>query len=79
MYTNVANQGLAFQITETKIYVTAVTLSTQGKAKLLPQLKSYKLIITISLKYQLQQGMIYLDYQMAHIMYQIFKIILSIF
>ena len=40
MYTNVANQGPAFQITETKIYATVVTLSTQSKAKLLPQLKA---------------------------------------
>ena len=32
---------------------------------------------TINLKYQLQCGMINLNYPMVHIMYQIFKIILS--
>ena len=38
--TNVANQGATFTITETKLYVPVVTLSTQDNAKLLPQLKS---------------------------------------
>ena len=37
---NVANQSATFQITETKLYVPVVTLSTQDNAKLLPQLKS---------------------------------------
>ena len=40
IYTNVANQNPAFEITETKLYVPVVTLSTQDNAKLLPQLKS---------------------------------------
>ena len=40
IYTNVANQNPTFQITETKLYVPVVTLSTQDNAKLLPQLKS---------------------------------------
>ena len=35
--------------------------------------------ITINLKYLHQHGMINLNYQMDHIQYQIFKIILSIF
>ena len=35
--------------------------------------------ITINLKYQLQHGMINLNYQMDRILYQIFKIILRIF
>ena len=35
--------------------------------------------ITINLKYQLQRGMINLNYRMVYILYQIFKIILSIF
>ena len=39
-YTNVANQGTTFAITETKFYVPVVTLSTQDNAKLLQQLKS---------------------------------------
>ena len=40
VYTDVANQGATFTITETKLYVPVVTLSTQDNAKLLPQLKS---------------------------------------
>ena len=39
-YTNVVNQGGTFAITETKLYVPAVTLITQDNAKLLQQLKS---------------------------------------
>ena len=38
--TNVAKQCATFIITETNIYVPAVTLSTQDNAKILPQLKS---------------------------------------
>ena len=38
--TNVANQNATFTITETKLYVPLVTLSTQDNAKLLTQLKS---------------------------------------
>ena len=34
---------------------------------------------TINVKYQLQHGMINLNYLVDHILYQIFKIILSIF
>ena len=40
VYTDVANQGATFTITETKLYVPAVTLSTQDNASLLTQLKS---------------------------------------
>ena len=40
IYTNVANQVPTFTITETNLYVSVVTLSTQDNAKLLPQLKS---------------------------------------
>ena len=39
-YTDVANQIPTFSITETNLYVPAVTLSTQDNAKLLPQFKS---------------------------------------
>ena len=39
VYTNVTNQGATFTITETRLYVPVVTLSTQDNAKLLPQLK----------------------------------------
>ena len=38
--TNVANQNATFLITDTKLYVSLVTLSTQDNAKLLQQLKS---------------------------------------
>ena len=37
--TNATNQGATFTITETKICVPVVTLSTQYNAKLLPQLE----------------------------------------
>ena len=40
MYTDVADQGAKFQITETKLYVPVVTVSNQNNAKLLSQLKS---------------------------------------
>ena len=46
VYTNVGNQGATFAITETKLYVPVVTLSTQNNAKLIQQLKSgFKRII----------------------------------
>ena len=40
VYNDVANQGATFTITETKLDVPVVTLSTQDNAKLLTQLKS---------------------------------------
>ena len=40
VYTDVANQGATFTITETKLYVPVVTLSTQDNAKLLTRLKA---------------------------------------
>ena len=40
VYAYVANQGATFTITETRLYVSVVTLSSQENAKLLPQLKS---------------------------------------
>ena len=40
IYTDIGNQNLTFAITETKLYVPVVTLSTPDNAKLLPQLKS---------------------------------------
>ena len=40
VFTNVANQNATFAITDTKLYVPVVTLSTQDNAKLLQQLKS---------------------------------------
>ena len=38
--TNVANQNAIFEITDTKLYVPVVTLSTKDNSKLLQQLKS---------------------------------------
>ena len=38
--TDVADQSTTFSITNTKLYVLVVTLSTQDNAKLLQQLKS---------------------------------------
>ena len=40
IYTDVNQQVPTFTITETNLYVSVVTLSTQDNAKLLPQLKS---------------------------------------
>ena len=37
---NIANQNATFAITDTKLYIPVVTLSTQDNAKLLQQLKS---------------------------------------
>ena len=46
VYTDHANWGSTFAITETKVYVLVVTSSTQDNAKLLQQLKSgFKRII----------------------------------
>ena len=47
VYANNANRHSAYAITETKIYVPVVTLSTQDNSKLLQQLKSgFKRIIS---------------------------------
>ena len=44
--TNVANQNATFEITDTKLYVPVVALSTQDNSKMLQQLKSgFKRII----------------------------------
>ena len=40
MVTDVADQGAVFSITDTKLYVAVVTLSTQDNAKLFGHLKS---------------------------------------
>ena len=40
IYTDVANQNVTFEITEAKLYVPIVTLSTNDNAKLLTQFKS---------------------------------------
>ena len=38
--TNIPNQGATFTMTDTRLYVPVVTLSTQENGKLLQQLKS---------------------------------------
>ena len=40
MATDIANQGTTFSITDTKLYVPVVTLSSQENTKLLEKLKS---------------------------------------
>ena len=46
VYTNETNQGITFSITDTKLYVPFLTLSTQYNAKLLLELKrGYKCTI----------------------------------
>ena len=46
IYTDVTNQILTFTIKDANLHVPVVTLSTEGNAKLLPQLKSgFKRII----------------------------------
>ena len=45
--TNIANQNATFAVTNTRLYVPVVTLSTQENAKLLQQLKSgFKRVIS---------------------------------
>ena len=56
--TNVINQGTTFSITDIKLYVPVVTLSTQDNAKLLEQLKpGFKRTINWN-KYQSKKGQI---------------------
>ena len=65
--TDVANQGAKFSITDKKLYVPIITLSTQNNAELLEQLKSgFKRTINWN-KYQSKQKSIerpnqYIDY-----------------
>ena len=40
IYTYIVDQNPTFKITETKLYVPVVALTTQNNAKLLPQFKS---------------------------------------
>ena len=40
IYTDVANQGPIFTVTETNLYVPVITLSTQDNSRLLQQLKN---------------------------------------
>ena len=67
VYTNVANQGATFAITETKRYVPVVTLSTQDNAKLLQQLISgFKRIINWN-KYQAKPELIVRNPNLNHL------------
>ena len=56
--TNVANQNTTFQMTDIKLYVPVVTLSTQDNSKLLQQLKSgFKRVISWN-KYLSKAGLL---------------------
>ena len=67
VYTNVANQGATFQITETKLYVPVVIFSTQDNAKLLPQLKSgFKRTINWN-KYQAKPELLRRNSNLSHL------------
>ena len=58
IYTNVANRNATFKITETKLYVPVVTLSTQDNANLLPRSKSdFKITINWN-KYLSKPGLL---------------------
>ena len=47
IFTDVANQNATFAISDTKLYVPVVTLSTQNNSKLLQQMKSgFKRVIS---------------------------------
>ena len=63
----VANQNATFTITETKLYVPVVTLSTQDNAKLLTQLKSgFKITINWN-KYLSKPELIAQDPNLNHL------------
>ena len=51
----VANQAITFAITDTKLYVSIVILSTQDNSKLLPQLKAASKRTVNWNKYQLKK------------------------
>ena len=67
IYTNVANQNPTFEITETKLYVSVVTLSTQDSTKLLKQLKpGFKRTISWN-KYQWKQELLAQNPNLDHL------------
>ena len=65
--TNIANQNATFEITDTKLYVPVVTLSTQDNCKLLQQLKSgLKRLISWN-KYLLKPGLLRRNPNLNHL------------
>ena len=72
--TNVANQNPTFTITETTLHVPVVTLSTQDKSKLLPQLKSdFKRTISWN-EYQVKPELLAQNVNLNHLLEPIFKV-----
>ena len=71
--TNVANQNSTFAITDTKLYVPVVTLSTQDHAKLLQQLKSgFKRVINWN-KYLSKPELLAQNPRLNHLVEPIFQ------
>ena len=67
IYTSAANRNATFKITETKLYVPVVTLSTQDNAKLLPQSKSdFKITINWN-KYLSKPGLLTQNQNVNHL------------
>ena len=67
LYTNVTNQVATFTITQTRLYVPVVTLSTQDNVKLLSQLKSgFKRTITWNI-YLSKPELLALDPNLNHV------------
>ena len=72
-YTDVANQIPTFAITETNLYVPAVTLSTQDNAKLLPQFKwDFKRTISWN-KYLLKPELLAQNPNLSHLVESSFQ------
>ena len=73
VYADVANQDATFAITETKLYVRVVTLSTQDNSKLLQQLKSgFKRIVNRD-KYQSKPELLVQNVNFNYLVDQVFK------
>ena len=67
LYTNIADQSATFTITETKLYVPVVALSTQDNAILLTQLKSgFKRTVNWN-KYLSRQGLLTQNPNLNHL------------
>ena len=73
IYTYVVDQNPTFKITETKLYVPAVALTTQNNAKLLPQFKSgFKRTISWN-KYLSQPELLAQNLDLNHLVESSFK------
>ena len=77
--TNVANQNATFGITDTKLYVPVVTLSTQDNAKLLQQLKSdFKRVINWN-KYFSKPELLAQNPNLIHLVQSNFQLVNRVF